>query len=305
MQNIECKMRKLSVIGFVMLAACNAGNKISSVPVPAFDREGHRGGRGLMPENTIGAMYRGIDEGVNTLELDLHISKDKQVVVSHDPFFNELITTTPEGKYLTKEESRKRLLYNMNYDSIRRYDVGLKPHPDFPHQKKVAAYKPLFASLIDSSEIYAASKGKTMMYNVEIKSKQNTDNINHPAIPEFTDLVMQVLKQKKTESRTIIQSFDMRPLQYLHANYPYMQTSLLLEAKDQGTVNDFVKKLGFKPTVISPNSALVTKEFVNDAHALGIRVIPWTVNTLEEIKRLKALGVDGIISDYPNLFNQM
>lgn len=298
-------MKKFPLLCVFAFAACNAGNKLGSVAIPVFDREGHRGGRGLMPENTIPAMYRGIDEGVNTLELDLHISKDKKVVVSHDPFFNELITTTPEGKFLTKEESRQRLLYNMNYDSIRKYDVGMKPHPDFPRQQKVAAYKPLFSELIDASEKYAAAKNKKMWYNAEIKSKEATDNINHPAIPEFVDLVMKVLKDKGTENRTVIQSFDMRPLQYLHSHYSQMQTSLLLEAKEKGTVNDFVQKLGFVPTIISPNSALVTKQFVDDAHKLGMRVIPWTVNTLEEIKRLKALGVNGIISDYPDLFNKM
>jgi glycerophosphoryl diester phosphodiesterase len=298
-------MKKFSLVFMIAFVACNAGKKMTSAPVPVFDREGHRGGRGLMPENTIAAMYRGIDEGVNTLELDLHISKDKKVVVSHDPFFNELITTTPEGNFLTKEESRKRLLYNMNYDSIRKYDVGLKPHPDFPRQQKVAAYKPLFSELIEACESYSILKKKKMWYNVEIKSKENTDNINHPAIPEFVDLVVKVLRDKGTENRTVIQSFDMRPLQYLHEHYPNMQTSLLLEAKEKGTVNDFVKKLGFIPVIISPNSALVTKQFVDDAHKLGMRVIPWTVNSLEEIKKLKSLGVNGIISDYPDLFNKM
>jgi glycerophosphoryl diester phosphodiesterase len=125
-----------------------------------------------MPENTIVAMYRGIDEGVNTLELDLHISKDRKVVVSHDPYFNELITTTPEGKFLSEEESRDRLLFTMNYDSIKKYDVGLKPYPDFPQQKKIPAYKPLLAVLIDSSEIYAAQKNRKIFYNIEIKSKR-------------------------------------------------------------------------------------------------------------------------------------
>lgn len=288
-----------------VFAACSATRKNNQFNFVSFDKEGHRGARGLMPENTIEAMLRGIDEGVNTLELDLHITKDKKVVVSHDPFFNELITTTPEGKFLSKEESRKRLLYNMNYDSIRKYDVGLKAYPEFPRQKKIPAYKPLFASLIDAAETYASQKNRDINYNVEIKSKESTDNINHPAVPEFAELVVKVLVEKKITARTIIQSFDMRPLQYLHAKYPAIQTSLLLEAKENGTVNDFVQKLGFKPTVISPNFALVTKQFVDDCHKLNIRVIPWTVNTLKEIKNLQALGVDGVISDYPDLFKQL
>lgn len=299
-------MKGFACISLVVLVlACTGPKRTREWRSIKFDKEGHRGARGLMPENTIPAMYAAIDEGVNTLELDLHISKDKQVVVSHDPYFNELITTTPEGKFLSKEESRKRLLYNMNYDSIRKYDVGLKPHPDFPHQQHIAVYKPLLASLIDSSEFYARAKRRTIGYNVEIKSKEQTDLINHPAIPEFVDLVVTVLQQKKITGRTIIQSFDLRPLQYLHRRYPQLQTSLLLEAKEKGSVNDFVKLLGFTPSVISPNLALVTQEFVDDCHKLNIRIIPWTVNKLEDMKRLKSLGVDGIITDYPNLFNQL
>src|SRR5829696_4177847 len=109
---------------FILLActsllACHTSNKAMKEELNiAFDKEGHRGGRGLMPENTIPAMLKAIDLGVTTLEMDLTISKDKKVVVSHDPNFNENITTTPEGKYLTKAEAASRLLYNMTYDSI-------------------------------------------------------------------------------------------------------------------------------------------------------------------------------------------
>src|SRR5829696_9647476 len=120
---------------FILLActsllACHTSNKAMKEELNiAFDKEGHRGCRGLMPENTIPAMLKAIDLDVTTLEMDLNVSADKQVVVSHDPYFNEKITTTPEGKSLTKAEAVTRLLYSMRYDSIRKYDVGLKPHP--------------------------------------------------------------------------------------------------------------------------------------------------------------------------------
>jgi glycerophosphoryl diester phosphodiesterase len=296
-------MKYVVVIAFLTVA-CGPAQKLKRPSLPSFDQEGHRGARGLAPENTIAAMYRGIDEGVTTLELDLHISRDKQVVVSHDPYFNELITTTPEGTYLTKQESRKRLLYQMNYDSISKYDVGLKLHPDFPRQQKMPAVKPLFTMLIDSAEAYSAKKGKQIWYNAEIKSKEEGDGVNHPAVPEFVELVVQTVRTKGIASRIIIQSFDARPLRYLHDHYPAMQTSYLLEAKDKGTVQDYVQNLGFKPSVLSPHYSLVTTELLKEAHALGIRVIPWTVNTLADIRRLRDMGVDGIITDYPDLFHQ-
>src|SRR4051794_38688391 len=107
-----------------------------SKSVSKLDLQAHRGGRGLMPENTIPAMENAIDLGVTTLEMDVVISKDNKVVVSHDPYFNEIITTTPEGAFLTKDSAPRYLLYLMPYDSIKKFDVGSKPHPDFPRQQK-------------------------------------------------------------------------------------------------------------------------------------------------------------------------
>ncbi|HEY9364616.1 MAG TPA: glycerophosphodiester phosphodiesterase family protein [Chitinophagaceae bacterium] len=299
-------MKTLSfVIISLLLNACMQPKKTTSWQDVSFDMEGHRGARGLMPENTIPAMHRAIDEGVTTLEMDVHITKDKQVVLSHDPYFNDLITTTPEGAFLSKKDARSRILFQMDYDSIKKYDVGLKPYPAFPHQQKIAVAKPLLSALIDSSEIYVHKNRRVIGYNIEIKSKPETDNINHPEIPEYVNLVMNVLQQKNVIDRTIIQSFDMRPLQFLHQKYPKVKTSFLIEATEKRSPGELIKELGFNPTVLSPHFSLVTKEFVQACHDKNIRVIPWTVNKLEEIKALKETGVDGIISDYPDLFKKL
>ncbi|MEO6134929.1 MAG: glycerophosphodiester phosphodiesterase family protein, partial [Ginsengibacter sp.] len=134
-----------------------------------FDEQAHRGGRGLMPENTIASQKNAIDFGC-TLEMDLQMSKDKKIVVSHDGYFNSDFCLTPEGKTMTKEDGLSRLLFNMDYDSIAKYDVGLKPHPGFPQQKKIPASKPLLNVLIDSVEAYARQKNLMNHYNIEIKS---------------------------------------------------------------------------------------------------------------------------------------
>src|SRR5688500_15142344 len=143
------------VLAACVLVACSASKTNSGSLTNGFDAQGHRGARGLSPENTIPSMLKGIDHGVTTLELDVVVSKDLQVVVSHDVYFHETITTTPEGEHLSRQEATKRLLFNMNYDSIRKYDVGLKPHPEFPRQEKIAAYKPTLAELLDATEAYA------------------------------------------------------------------------------------------------------------------------------------------------------
>lgn len=293
----------LAIIAFIAIS-CSPLKKSAINKTPTFDFEAHRGGRGSMPENTIAAMKNAIDLSVTTLEMDVVISKDGKVVVSHDPFFSDVITTTPKGKYLTKQEAPEYLIYQMTYNSVRKFDVGLRPHPDFPRQKKIAAYKPLLSQLIDSVETHAKSKGHNIRYNIEVKSNEKFDGIRHPEPQAFTELLMQVLKDKKTLDRTTIQSFDTRPLQYLHKTYPAVTLSYLVE-KASGTFQQQLDKLGFVPDIYSPQYALLTKEILHQCHAKKMKVVPWTVNTIKEMDTLIEMGVDGIISDYPDLFTQV
>jgi glycerophosphoryl diester phosphodiesterase len=294
----------------VLLAACKSSQQAQSsndsrMPMPAFNKEGHRGARGLLPENIIASMYKAIDYNVNTVEVDVVISKDKQVVISHDVYFHPDITTTPDGKHLTAKEAQQHLLYNMNYDSIKKYDVGLKPHKDFPQQKNMPAYKPLLGELVDSTDWYARSKGKQVLYNIELKTNAANDGTKHPPVEEFVDLVMTVVKDRKLETRSYLQSFDFRPLQILHRKYPGITTAVLISGTDKRTLAQHVQELGYTPEMYSPHYSLVTPELVSECRKHNIKLIPWTVNTLEEMKKLKALGVDGIITDYPNYFEQL
>ncbi len=266
----------------------------------SFDWQGHRGCRGLYPENTIPAMLYAIDIGVTTLEMDAVITKDKQVVLSHEPFFNHEITTKPNGSYVLESEEKDLKIYEMSYEEVSTFDVGLKAHPRFPEQKKIRVVKPRLADVIDSVEAYTASKKlPAKFYNIETKSQPSTDNIYHPAPAEFVDLLMQVITDKKIERRTIIQSFDIRTLQYLHQKYPSIKTALLVE--DSSSLQTHIAKLGFTPTIYSPEFELVNKELVKQCKLMGMQIIPWTVNDVTKMKELKEMGVDGIITDYPNL----
>jgi len=271
--------------------------------VPMFDAEGHRGCRGLMPENTIPAMIYALGLNVRTLEMDIVITKDNKVILSHEPFFNHEITTKPDGKYVSESEERSLNIYKMDYAETQRYDVGLKPNPRFPKQQKMAAYKPLLADVFDSVNHHMMTARRPMPYfNIETKCKPATDNIFHPSPEVMVDLLMAVIKEKGMEERVLIQSFDFRSLQYLHNKYPQMQTAMLIEDFDKTSFEDQLKKLGFTADVYSPHYSLVNEELVKKCHDHNMRLIPWTVNSKTEIVRLKALGVDGIISDYPDLF---
>lgn len=269
-----------------------------------FDEQAHRGGRGLMPENTIASQKNAIDFGC-TLEMDLQMSKDKKIVVSHDGYFNSDFCLTPEGKTMTKEDGLSRLLFNMDYDSIAKYDVGLKRHPGFPRQKKIPASKPLLNVLIDSVEAYARQKNLMNHYNIEIKSNPALDGKTYSSLEEFVDLSMKIIMDKGIADRTMIQSFDARALQLVHKKFPGIKISFLVDARNMTTADGYIAELGFKRDVFSSNYFLVNEELVNAFHQQNTVIIPWTVNSLEEIQRLKSMGVDGVITDYPDLFSQL
>lgn len=296
----------LALLLATLLFSCAPLHHTNSTDMlPAFDKQGHRGCRGLMPENTIPAMLYALDLGVNTLEMDISFSKDKVALLSHEPFFNHEISTKPDGSFISEKEERSYNIYRMDYDSIIKYDVGLKPHPRFPGQKKMAAIKPRLADLIDSVAVYMKThKRKPVYYNIETKTLPIGDNIYHPAPAEFVELLMKVINEKGIARQVTIQSFDPRTLQYLHQHYPAIRTALLVEANNLNSFRKQLNDLGFTPTIYSPDVLLVTPDLVKNCHDLGIKIIPWTVNDKKKIDELKAMGVDGLITDYPNLFDQ-
>ena len=268
-----------------------------------MDYQAHRGGRGLMPENTIAAMLAAMDNAVvTTLEMDLAITKDKQVVVSHDPILNPIITTKPDGSFIKADELTKNIIYQMDYTTLEKYDVGLKMHPGFTGQKKLPAIIPTLSSLIDSVEAKSKITGRKMNYNIEIKSVEGKDITEHPAPDEFVELVVSTLQKKNILDRTSLQSFDLRPLRVLHEKYPNIKTAYLVFGAECANAEKQIALLGFQPTIYSPEYKYVNQAMIDYCHQKNIQVIPWTVNTKEEINALIELKVDGIITDYPNLF---
>ena len=300
-------MKKIAItVLCISLAACFGSHKIQRLEVKYFDKEGHRGCRGLMPENTITAMLKAIDLGVTTLETDAIITKDKKVILSHEPFFNHEIATKPDGSLVTAAEEKSLNIYHMDYEEVKKFDVGLRPHPRFPNQQRIAVVKPLLGDMIDAVEQYCKTGKRPLPnYNIETKSHAETDDEYHPKPAEFVELLIAVIKEKKIDDRIIIQSFDPRTLQYLHVHYPEYKTALLIEAFDKKTFALQLRDLGFIPAIYSPENSLVTPLLVKQCRDAGISLLPWTVNTLERIRELKKMGVNGVISDYPDLFSQL
>lgn len=285
-------------------AACHISQKAQQSMQNPFDTQGHRGSRGLMPENTFPAMRTALDLAVRTLEMDVVITGDRKVVVSHEPWMGHEIASWPDGRPVTKEEEKSLNIYQMTYEEVSKFDVGMKPHPRFPQQQKLKVSKPLLSDLLDSIQQYMLTSRRPLPYfNIETKSQPAGDGIFHPAPEEFVELLMNVIREKEITDRVIIQSFDFRTLQYLHEKYPSIKTAMLIEPLDPKNLDQHLQSLGFTPTIYSPAHERVTEELVKSCHEKGMQIIPWTVNTKERIDALKKMGVDGIISDYPNLFN--
>ncbi|WP_212004421.1 glycerophosphodiester phosphodiesterase family protein [Chitinophaga sp. HK235] len=268
--------------------------------LPAFFKVGHRGTRGLMPENTIPAMYKGLETGSNTIEFDVHITKDGQVVVYHDASFTPSYTTMPDGKDIPAADRSKYVLYQMNYADIRPFIIGEKPYPAFPEQQRLRSYAPLLGEMIDSVEHYTRTHNlPPAYYLLEVKSSEKTDGIEQPSPEEYMKIMMAVKQLKPLGNRLLIQSFDMRPLQVLHKTHPHIKLGFLTGDKNT-TFEQHLQQLGFTPAFYNPSYNLATPELVKKCHDKNIRIVPWTVQEQAEMKKLKAISVDGIITDYPN-----
>lgn len=277
---------------------------LSAIAQQKFDVQGKAGCRGIMPENTIAGMIKALELGVTTLEMDAVISKDRRVVLSQEPYFNNEISLSPDGKAIAFKDEKEHNIFKMNYEEVKKYDVGSKRHPRFSGQQKFKAYKPLLEEVIDSVENYVKLfRLSKPDYSIETKLIPKGDGEFQPDPATYVELIMAIVKKKRIEKRVIIQSFDVRTLQYLHDKYPKIRTSLLIDEKEDFENN--IKELGFNPTIYSPYSVLVGKTLVDKCHALGIKIIPWTINSTKDLTYLMNLGVDGIITDYPNVMGQL
>ncbi len=272
---------------------------MAQVYIPKFDVQGHRGCRGLKPENTIPAFITALDSGVTTLEMDVAITKDRQVVVSHEPWMSAAYCLNPSGKSFPAKEEMKHNIYFMTYEQVKLWDCGSKVNEKFPLQEKMPVYKPLLNDVIIAVENHIKNFTRYEVdYNIEIKSLPEGDGKFHPKPDEFSGMVYNLVNQYLPMERIVIQSFDFRVLKYFHEKYPEVRLAALVD--NLKTIDENMADLGFVPSVYSPDYKLLNKVEVKHCHQLKMRVIPWTVNDPKEMVALKGMGVDGFITDYPN-----
>ncbi|MFZ6666126.1 glycerophosphodiester phosphodiesterase family protein [Peijinzhouia sedimentorum] len=266
-----------------------------------FDLQGHRGARGLAPENSIPAFLKALEYEVTTLELDVVITKDMQVVVSHEPWLNADICLDANGNRIPAEKQKEYNIFEMTLEELQKCDCGSIGHPGFPEQVSEPVVKPLLSQVFEIAERYVAENGLApIYYNIEIKSTvEDEEGGLQPDIETFAHLVFEEFEKSGIEpSRIIMQSFDFRVLQLWNEKTDkYPLAALVANAK---TWQDNIADLGFTPTVYSPYYKLLTAATIKEIQTAGMVVIPWTVNTTEEMRELLEWGVDGIITDSPD-----
>ncbi|OON70953.1 glycerophosphodiester phosphodiesterase family protein [Hymenobacter sp. CRA2] len=263
---------------------------------------GHRGCRGLRPENTIPAFLHALEWGVDGLELDVVIAATGEVVVSHEPWLNADICTAPNGQVLTAAAGQAFNLYQTDYATIRRYDCGTRRHPRFPEQATEPAFKPLL------SEVFAAVAARCShlqrplpAYSIELKSALGGDGIFHPSPAAFVTSVAQVIADAAgaglAPSTVLLMSFDHRVVQAARQLTPHCVCLLIEDAR---ALPEHIAQLGFLPDVVGPDFALLSEELRSYCRQHRLPIVTWTVNDKEALLRVAQSGVQGITTDYPN-----
>ncbi len=296
---IKLKLNILCILILLNIQSCSISKQSTIIDMKDVAFQGHRGCRGLMPENTIPAFEKALDY-VEILEMDVVVSKDNKIIVSHEAWMSSTICSHPNGEPVLKKEEKDLAIYKMTYEEVKKYDCGLRDHPKFSEQKKLKVHKPSFVDVVKHIENYClVNNKKAPWYDIEIKSEEAHYGELIPAPQFFVELMLKELNDLGVKERCNLQSFDVNILEEIHKQDPEIIIAYLVENIEG--VKDNLEKLSFKPQIYSPYYKLVKKKTIKLCHSKKIKVIPWTVNKPEQMKKLAILGVDGIITDYPNL----
>lgn len=288
-------------------------------PLHAFDLQGHRGARGLLPENTLPAFQKAIDLGVDTIECDMAITKDGVVVIHHDLYLNPDTTRGPDGNWLGEKNPA---ISELTFAELQKYDVGrLKPGTEyaktFKDQQPVDGTR--IPKLSDLFDLVKKSGNTKIGFDCETKVSPSDRAATRPP-EEFARMAIAEIRKAGMATRTMVQSFDWSTLQAIQKEAPEIRTMYLssprtLALAADGTPSPWLA--GFNPErfagsvpkaikaangkIWAPNQTFLTPAMLAEARSMGIIVIPWTVNDPAMMNKLLDMGVDGIISDRPDL----
>jgi len=254
---------------------------------------GHRGCRGILPENSIEGFKKAIDLGVDGIEFDVVVNKDKQIVISHAPYMEKKYCLMPDGRKIKQEKEIN--LFQMTQMEIEQFDCGSKYHPNFPEQKKLKTYKPLLQELFNKVDF------SNVMILFEIKSEKRYYGKYQPQPDEYVDIILKEVSNYVHRKNIVFMSFDSNIINELHNRAPQYKLVYLTYAPFK-SVKSSIKDLTVQPYAIGMYNPTISKREIIKANELGIAVFAWTVNSYKDFERLKRYGIDGIITDYPGDF---
>jgi len=297
------KSTHILILSFMILSGCSLGKKITMEDKAKIDFQGHRGCRGLLPENTIPAFIKALDY-VSTLECDIVISKDKQVIVSHDPWIEASICSHPDGRPVTEVEEKTIRILDLSYAEVKTYDCGLRGNKRFPGQMPMAVFKPSMKDMVLEVDQYCNEHNLPLpWYDIEIKSLPSWYGKFTPEPKEYVSIVLAEIEDLGIAKRLNLQSFDINILEEIHKQNDQIILAYLIE--NLSTFEKNMTKLSFVPEIYSPYYRFVSKKLVDKAHAKGMKLIPWTVNEVKDMRKMINAGVDGIITDYPDRIGEL
>lgn len=281
-------MKRLLYISLVFLT-------IGAAAMPKVEVQGHRGARWVRPENSMPAFQYALENGVPVLEMDMHVTKDNVIVITHDPFINPQVCVDMNGQ----KAADHVLIRSLTWDEVRKYDCGSKIHPHFPEQKTFARTTiPSLDAVFEMVSKSARPNSRTIQFNIETKSDPAHPNYTPPP-EEFVRLFLRSVNKFRMLERVTLQSFDYRTLKAAREIEPRLKLSLLVEnqPKETGALLKLAKE--FAVNTVSPNFRWLTIGDVDELHKHNLKVVPWTVNQPADWQRMLTIGVDGMITDHP------
>lgn len=333
--------KKLLLSGLAALTIYSGFNNIdisttyAKVNYDVFDLEAHRGGRDVRPENTLYSYAYAIELGATSIECDMQLTKDGQIVMSHNPILNSDITRDENGNYIKNNKYDIRL---MTVDELKKFEVGVMDpncgeYYDL-HGKTQFTYDAKIPTLEELMQLIQSYGDKNIVLNIETKSYPDPASAgykNNADPKKFVEVFNNIVKKYNMEDRVVLQSFDWQTLIEMKKLNPNISTSALWQeqpswGRDSESLRRYEKKkspwlggLDIKDyqgnpvkaahaigaDIISPYYTEISKQDVDEAHSLGMKVVPWTVNNEKDMTMLLDMGVDGIISDKPWLLKQV
>jgi len=254
---------------------------------------GHRGCRGVLPENSIEGFQKAIELGVDGIEFDVVVNKDSQIVISHEPYIDKRYCLMPDGSKIKNEKAFN--LFQMTQLEVEQFDCGTKFHSKFPEQKKIKTHKPLLQEVFSKIDF----KGITILF--EIKSEKRHYGMFQPHPEEYVDIILKEIENFQYKENIIFMSFDANIINEIHKKAPEYK-SVYLTYSPFTSIKSSLKDLDFKPYAFGRYNPTISKREIIKAHELGIKTFAWTINSPKDFVKLKNYGIDGIITDYPERF---